>query len=150
MNNLQLSALVNSCPETKSRFKGVFAVNTLPRLTSSRDTTYICNLDKTNDPGSHWVSVYVPKSKAPVEYFDSYGLDAPPEIEQNSLKSVYVYNTRSLQQPFSAVCGYYALYFVWQRPLHESMDDVLDIFDECYQYYNDSVVTRLVETHFDV
>ena len=148
MNNIQLLSLIKTCPLTSSRFQGVYAIDTLPD-TPIKNSTYICNLDKSDNAGTHWISIYVPKN-GPVEYFDSYGLIAPRSLEDTFLNPFYLFNERSLQQPLSTVCGQYALYFIWQRLLRDSMDDVLHIFDECYQYYNDLLVNCIVEEHFDV
>lgn len=147
MNNVQISTLIDQCPLVRSKFDGIFALDTLPPV-PLKDKTYICNLDPSDEPGSHWISIYTP-SNGPSEYFDSYGLDAPAELEKSFLQPDYIYNQRSLQSPLSSVCGQYSLYFIWQRPLQESMNITLEIFDECYQYYNDWLVNRLIEEHFD-
>ena len=149
MNTVQLTSLARSCPTSYRYFRGVYALDTIPSLLCA-PSTYICNLDTSDNPGTHWISMYVPPDDSPVEYFDPYGLDAPSRLEKNFLHPVYIFNQRSIQQPLSTVCGQYALYYIWQRPLHESMNKVLQIFDECYQYYNDCLVNSLVETHFDV
>ena len=157
MNTVQLTCLARSCPTTKKYFRGVYASDTLPHLAdSSNSSTYICNLDSSDKPGSHWVSFYVPREHSkPVEYFDPYGLDAPTDFEQNILSrshsiDYYLYNTRTVQHLSSAVCGQYALYFVWRRPIERSMDSVLSIFDNNDHLYNDLLVNHLVERHFEV
>lgn len=154
MDTVQLTSLARSCPLTSKYFRGVYASDTLPPKPSP-NSTYICNLDSSDMPGSHWVSFYVPpgQSKA-IEYFDPYGLDALPHFERHflgsSAKDFYTYNTRTIQNLSSTVCGQYALYFIWRRPTERSMDSVLKIFDSDNHLYNDILVNHLVERHFDV
>lgn len=56
------SSLLGKC------FKGVFPVDKLPSLNQGQ--CCIINLDKTGDPGSHWVAVYKSKSYC---VYDSFG-----------------------------------------------------------------------------
>lgn len=154
MNTVQLTSLARSCPTSNSYFRGVYALDTIPS-SLCEPSTYICNLDTSDKPGSHWVSFYVPPLRTePVEYFDSYGLQAPSDIERRFLSgrpcSYYLYNNRMLQSLSSAVCGQYALYFIWQRPIQLDMDRVLNIFDSDIHLYNDLIVNSLVKVHFKV
>jgi len=154
MNTAQLTSLARSCPITRIYFHGVYASDTLP--SSASFGTYICNLDSSEKPGSHWVSFYVPRDPyKPVEYFDSYGLEAPPSMFELFLSrkgevDYYVYNNRTVQHLQSAVCGQYSLYFIWQRPIRRSMDNVLSIFDSDCHLYNDILVNNEIEQHFQV
>ena len=150
MNNIQITSLINSCPSSRQYFRGVYASDTLPRQPdTSKPCTYICNLDPSCKPGSHWIAFFVPK-RGLIEYFDSYGMDPPPCFRNFWGEKGYRCNTTFLQYPFSAVCGQYAIYYIWQRSLHSSMDDVLRIFHRDNQLYNDLLVNHLVEEHFDV
>lgn len=93
-------------PTTRVHFRGVFAIDELAQ-TPCMSGSYVINLDRRDEPGSHWVVVYIDPTKADtstkirlpptpllssslhsgqsysaiVEYFDSYGL-APlaPEL----------------------------------------------------------------------
>ena len=155
MNTVQLTSLARSCPTTMRYFRGVYASDTIPSLHHIENSTYICNLDTSDKPGSHWVSFYVPPlDTEPIEYFDSYGLRAPSDFERTFLSgrdcSYYLYNNRTIQYLSSAVCGQYALYFIWQRPIQRDMDSVLNIFDSDVHLYNDLIVNSLVEVHFKV
>ena len=150
MNTLQLTSLARSCPSTNRFFRGVFASDTLP-ITPHPQSTYICNLDSSDKPGTHWIAFFVPKDDdEPVEYFDSYGFPAPPLLFDGFLRDTYVFNTRCLQHLASAVCGQYCLFYIWLRPLCPSMDSVLSVFDDDLQLYNDLLVNYLIETHFGV
>lgn len=151
MDNLEITALLNSCPETKKHFQGVYASDTLPSkpLARKRPCSYICNLESIDKPGTHWVAFYVPR-RGPIEYFDSYGGDLPSLFHSFVDCNGYIYNTRCLQNIFSAVCGQYVIYYLWQRGLCASMDDALKLFSACDPVHNDALVNHLVEEHFDV
>jgi hypothetical protein len=154
MDTAQLTSLARTCSTTMRYFRGVYASDTLPHRAIA-NSTYICNLDTSDEPGSHWISFYVPSDRSrSVEYFDPYGL--PPPTYFNSFlsrghsKDYFLYNSRTIQHLSSAVCGQYALYYIWQRPIASSMDNVLRVFDSTDHLYNDLLVNCLVENHFSV
>ncbi len=51
------------------RFLGVFASDQLPDI--KNEEMYIANLDKSNEPGSHWIGVYSENNK--IYVYDSFG-----------------------------------------------------------------------------
>lgn len=53
-----------------SKFKGVFASDQLDKL-KKEDGYYIFNLDKSDEPGSHWIGVI--KSPKGIMVYDSFG-----------------------------------------------------------------------------
>jgi hypothetical protein len=85
MNTVQLTSLARSCPTTMRCFRGVYAIDTLSH-NQTTCSTYICNLDTHDKPGSHWIALYVPsKASKPIEYFDSYGFEARLDLKTFSL-----------------------------------------------------------------
>jgi Ulp1 family protease len=84
------------------------------------------NLDKSNQPGSHWVAVYIDalKDKA-IEYYDSYGRD-PPKQFLKQLKALiekirpdtYLklkINKVVDQRANSNTCGFHSIKFLLDR-----------------------------------
>lgn len=78
----------------------------------------IYNLDPHYKNGSHWVANYIDTKKHRCYYFDSYGMEAPPQIEKfmqfltlqdPSMKLAY--NARRFQFKGSE-CGMYSMYFI--------------------------------------
>ena len=77
----------------------------------------IFNLDKHNEPGSHWVCSYIDVPNKSAYYFDSYGLPPPPEVshllerckEQGCI--TVLYNDIRHQRKGSE-CGMYCLYTI--------------------------------------
>jgi len=89
----------------------------------------VFNLDRHDEPGSHWVSMYVNILDGHVYYYDSYGFPPPPEIytlmERLSHQGTDIQaGNSSLGTPFKAEfnqhrhqyknseCGMYSLYFI--------------------------------------
>lgn len=48
----------------------------------------VFNLDKHNEPGSHWVALYVDMKKGVISYFDSYG-NPPAPLIQKYMEELY-------------------------------------------------------------
>ena len=149
MNNVQLTSMASSCPEMMRHFMGVFAIDILPDMLPAKPCSYICNLDASVSPGSHWVAFYFPK-RGMAEYFDSYGLPPSEECLAFLRSSSYCSNDRFIQSPLSAVCGQYCLYYLWQRDMVKDMESVLRVFSDFDQLYNDCFVNDLIEKHFSV
>ena len=108
MDTLQI---INALKDVPS-FQGVYPSDLLPQ--NIKYGTFIINLDKHTQPGSHWVGVYFYKSFVNCFYFDSYGLFPPlfsitKFIKQHCI--VWDYNRRQLQGPTTDTCGHYACLF---------------------------------------
>ena len=58
-------------------FRGVISRDQIALI--DKTGYYIVNLNDSTQPGSHWVVIYV-RGSGPLEYFDSFGLDAPNEV----------------------------------------------------------------------
>jgi len=78
----------------------------------------IYNLDPHFKGGSHWVAVFIDLVKHKTYYFDSYGMEAPKQIQtfmkwlttqDNQMKLFY--NGRRFQYQNSE-CGMYSMYFI--------------------------------------
>lgn len=94
---------------------------------------YVFNLDTHDGPGTHWVALFINTQERRVEYFDSTG--APPTSRilrfVNMLRTVfpknayrYVYSKVRHQQENSE-CGVYAVYFITQRVLGRTFENVI-------------------------
>ena len=73
---------------------------------------FVLNLDPSSEVGSHWVAVFMPRSRE-IHYFDSYGR-APNECIRNALRGYgrITHNTYAFQALDSSVCGLYTMYFI--------------------------------------
>lgn len=95
-------------------FLGVFALDRLPD-TQGKPGCFIMNHDRIDQPGSHWVALYVhpPPYNHYAEYFDSLG-NKPPE-ELYAWKQKLEFNTKPVQSVLADTCGEHALYFLYLR-----------------------------------
>lgn len=73
---------------------------------------YIVNTHNSNQPGEHWVAIYLNGSTA--VYFDSYGRPPFDEIltfmKKYSNKIVHIWNTLRVQGSHLPVCGLYCIF----------------------------------------
>jgi hypothetical protein len=85
----------------------------------------VFNLDKHNEPGSHWVSIYVDLDNAFIFYMDSAGNAVPREIEVLAQRIIqqggeltppidirFHENYPTVHQFGNNECGMYTLYFI--------------------------------------
>ena len=112
MNNFELQEILKNEPG----FRGVFARDMLPKLIRKSECG-IVNLDTVGGKGTHWVCYFNSPSEKYVEYFDSYGLAPPIEIEKYIVTSrkPIIYSTAEIQTRDSQLCGYYCIYYVLMR-----------------------------------
>ena len=95
--------------------RGIFMRNELPK-TPKRIECGIVNLNRTDEPGSHWVCYH--KNGTKRIYFDSFGQITPIEIqtylktrgEQRKGESVIQRNTDIVQQINTKICGHLCLF----------------------------------------
>jgi hypothetical protein len=118
--------------------------------------SFVFNLDEHDEPGSHWVSLFVNlnKSKPIIYYFDSVG-DTPPQqiiklidnIKAQGKKSnidfVYNYNKQQ-HQTSTTECGMYTLYFIIEMLL-----DRLTINKIKNNKITDAKMTKLRRVYFN-
>jgi hypothetical protein len=125
MDGSQITRILRSDPCTQSIFRGVFACDMLPKGKFTYPSAFVCNTDPHSKPGQHWVAIYLDNDGCG-EYFDSYGLapddDILPIYTQKYLKTFlqkhttsWTYNTTSLQNPVTAVCGQYCVFYLLHR-----------------------------------
>ena len=103
----------------------------------------IFNLDKHDQPGSHWVALYIDIKKRGCYFFDSYGVYPPKEVEilMNRLKKQYadLYNKKYnlyyndiRHQYKNSECGVYSMYFIIQFLSGISFKKIIEniVFDD--------------------
>lgn len=114
MNTLEILRILDSDKIVKHLFRGVFALNKIPKV-KKYPSAFIVNLDDSSQPGSHWVGMYFNK-RHHCDYFDSYG--RPPYELQNYILSnskSYTYNNIQVQRFLTITCGPMSLYFIVWR-----------------------------------
>jgi len=84
----------------------------------------IFNLDPHNNPGSHWVAMYMDLNKQVVYFFDSYGSSPPSEVQilverlqeqAQELGFELKYDYSKIRHQYeNSECGVYSIYFIIQ------------------------------------
>lgn len=130
MNTDQISSVLKTDELCHQIFKGVLARDQFISLSHIEPSSlFVCNLDNSNEPGSHWITVYF--SPSGVEYFDSYGL--PPIFEDLHkfllrYDAKYTYNAFQLQSMDTTVCGSYCIIYALLRSRNFSLREVVSTF----------------------
>ena len=111
------------------------------------NSSYIVNLQKSNLPGSHWISILVKKNS--ILYFDSIGLPVINKYILRRLKSckrpIY-YSSLSIQGIFSMFCAYYTLAFLIKCQEEErSFQDFLSIFKDGKSLENEQICLNVIK-----
>lgn len=128
MNGSTIERLLSENSVTNRYFYGVFAANKLP-IPLDHVFSLIVNLDKSGEPGSHWVAIFAKGVTA--FYFDSLGL--PPHVDtirdwlQRNFLKVF-WNPIQHQRGDTSHCGGFAIYFVHNMSLGKTFSDVVSVF----------------------
>ena len=122
-----------------SVFRGVISRDQIVLI--DRLGYYIVNLNDSTQPGSHWVVINV-KSRGPLEYFDSFGLNAPHEVVELSERMGlnYLYNSTQYQDLNSVLCGYWCLYFVNESRKGRSYYEIVRPFSHTDTQFNERLI----------
>lgn len=90
----------------------------------------ILNLDRNNQKGSHWVSLFIDNKNRSVEYFDSLG-DHPNKCIKKFIDRLlekfpnYIYLQNKIQHQYkNSECGIYSLYFTLHRLYGKSFEEL--------------------------
>lgn len=106
---------------------------------------FVVNLDSSHSPGSHWIAIYINTSGV-ASYFCSFGMRPRTTAIQSFLrfhsKSVD-YNSQTLQESASNLCGEYAALFLLFRFTNRTAttNDFLKQFSSNL-VFNDSLIRK--------
>ena len=121
-------------------FRGVISRDQITSIDKSG--YYIVNLNDSTQPGSHWVTIRLKPNL--IEYFDSFGLNAPMELVylSDKLRLNYLYNSTQYQDLESVLCGYYCLYYVNESQKGRSYYDILKPFSHTDTKFNERLIVE--------
>jgi hypothetical protein len=124
------SEQINSTLKTRcgDQFYGVYSKDALPRnLPSRRPLIIVCNTDPSNQPGEHWVALYIDSHG---EYFDSFGRKPEKTFERfmNKHCTAWTFNDKQLQSIVSYFCGQYCVFYALYRSIGFDMNSVISCF----------------------
>ena len=94
----------------------------------------VFNLDKHDQEGSHWVSMFIDLKKDGIYYFDSYGSPEPKEVKKLAKrllnqskdlgKSKMVYKVNDIRHQYrNSECGVYCINFIVEMLKGKSFED---------------------------
>lgn len=152
MNSLQIKNILSQDPVTKKYFLDVYPSDCIPSIIKHYPTCFVCNVDVSSEPGSHWVAFYI-SSPEKAEFFDSFG-NGPTFFKGYiadfaSKFSKINYNPLTLQTNATAVCGQYCIYFLYSRCRGSSFKKILSNFVS-NNLCNDRRVYNFVSKRFHV
>lgn len=146
LTTFELEKLINKYSDdaTKRAFIGVFPMDKLPRHLPHLPVLFIVNTDSSNLPGKHWKAVYISSNKIG-EVFDSLTLPIGIYLLRwmNTFSKKWTTSKRAIQNPLSATCGAFTLYFVLNRLSKSSMKECNKIFSNNV-YANDVLMEAFV------
>lgn len=126
MNTSKIHTLLSK--RCGSTFLGVFPIDRLPnRLPPRRPLLLVCNTDKHDKDGEHWIVLFVDLKG---EFFDSLG-EAPARIFETFMKmncNSFITNEKQLQSMTSYFCGHYAVYYCLMKCLNYSLNEIVNAF----------------------
>jgi len=129
MTNIQIDELME--PYRRSGFMGVISADQIKMLANQvqrrqRRVSFIMNLDPSDEPGSHWVAVYICKRPDwSLEYFDPLA-DEPSKQFSNDISSIvgemdpdvylkFKVNRIRVQEYDTTTCGMHSVRFLMER-----------------------------------
>ena len=133
-------------------FKGVYASDTLPILDSRKNIIpgfYIVNSDEHYKKGTHWMALTMENDNS-ATFFDSYG-KSPRYYSKDILRFLELqenisYQTKTLQNMFSSVCGQHCMFYLLQRARGLSYKNVLKLYCDDVDK-NDTMVANYVKRY---
>lgn len=151
MNTLNIQKALESQRCTKKYFRGVFALDKIPKKVKTKPAMYVINTDKSDKPGEHWLAIYFP-SKGCAEFFDSYGRSPSKYADINRFlkhnSKCISYNKKQLQSIFTGVCGQYCCVFLINRCKRKSLKSFIKLFNVKNQIENDLKIKKLFKKEF--
>lgn len=142
MDSVTISSFIGP-HQKKGVFKGVFPCDQLPH-TFQLPAAFVINLSPHNEPGSHWVAVYIAKN-GHAYYFDSFGFGIRNYFIKVFLKnysSKLTFNCKQLQHISSNKCGKFCCVFVAFILKNCSISDFLKKFS-MNLFVNDIIIDNM-------
>ena len=139
---------LNNIGKYLNNYQGTFSCNTLNKPHKNKAlSTYIFNLSKINEKGSHLVAVSLKNNN--VVYFDSFGLPCTNKDILSFIYSInkkYKYNSMQIQHLNSNYCGLYCMAFIMHQDKDEQkFENFLQMFNHSKnKLKNDDIVVKYI------
>lgn len=152
MNTIEILNALSYNIHTEKYFEGVFPLDKIPNKIQGKPALIVVNTDKSNQPGAHWIAIYLPPVGR-AEYFDSYGRKPIQKeifnfFKRNNIHSI-IYNKTLLQDYFSSVCGQYCCVYLLYKSKNWSLNNFVKQFDKKKSLHeNDKYVKQIFSNNF--
>ena len=110
-----------------TNFRGCYSKDILPASPLKNESVVVNLEDYLDGNGTHWTVIYNDPKSRDIEYFDSFGM-LPPDVVRKYMSKAnkgIVYNSSTIQDMNSIMCGYYCVYFIIQRHQGRPMNEIL-------------------------
>ena len=131
MNTEEIRILLTEDKRTTNAFRGVYARDELPKE-SKTNSLYICNTDPSNEPGEHWIVMYIDENRR-ADYFDSFGRYPTEKCFEKFLTNnsvFWTHNDRPVQDLFSDACGYHCIFFAVYRCVGFDLNSIVNMYTD--------------------
>lgn len=134
-------------PQLVKHFGGVFPVDKIPTRMKNK-SFFICNLDPSTKPGSHWIC-FIKLVSSECEIFDSLGVDISYLLQYINFKQEthFIFNKNAVQASSSVLCGKFVTMLIIERFLNQSME-FCDLIDDIFSkntLQNDEIVSSFCD-----
>lgn len=145
MNTQQLLNVLKHDPYTSEFNCKVLPLNHFLEYSATTSSLMIINYDTCDEPGSHWVAVFINKNKK-IEYFDSYGMlpiysSVTEKLSDLSHNKGLAFNKIRFQGN-STVCGQYCLVYLLLKARGYSLKQVQNIFHKTETFVERDLVAN--------
>ena len=128
---MELYTALVSNPVTEPHFGGIYARDTLVDIEKSPGLI-VCNTDRSEQPGRHWVLFFFREEEETVDFYDSLGKDLTEYgsefVDFVQTFSREVISTDRRTQPLNTnLCGSYCLFYAYWVCLGKRMDEILEM-----------------------
>lgn len=147
LTGYELENLINKNADDKTRkaFLGIFAMDGLPQQIPHLPVLLIINTHTSNLSGEHWKAVYI-STERHGEVFDSLAQPTSTLLLQwmNRFTRKWIRSSLTVQNPHSATCGAFVLYFILTRLQAPNFKACLQVLSSDL-YKNDMLITHFVK-----
>ena len=128
----------------ETNFKEVFSSDNIPYFPEA-NVSFICNLSKANEKGTHFIAVYICKKH--IIYFDPFGVVCYVQDILNYLQSYgrkIIQSLVTIQDAQSLHCGYFCIGFVLALNNYYSLSMYQNMFTIRNLHMNDTIICNFI------
>ena len=130
-------------------YRGIFPSDKIPKSRPIRPSLYIINIDDSQSPGSHWISIFFSKELHCGEIFDSLNLDflflphCVQMVLQKYMSKRMLYVSKRVQSLESNFCGKYVIMYAQLKNKNISLKKIMSLFCNASNV-NDSIISKCI------